>query len=275
MNEKLIIFFSQNLSNDLLYREFIKKNKKYIATIYIFPNIDNKNSRNNHILNIIKRSSIQFLIFKFITISIYNFLSKCNRSDFIYFLKENKISFSYEKIIDDNILKKINNINPKVIFNCSPIIISKSFISKISIPLVNFHGAKLPQYRGAANYFWVMINDEKETNGTLHYINNKLDSGDIIAETQKLNLSNYKTVFEIYYDILLNGQDLICKFWECILENKEIYSLKQNENSANIRSFPKSKDISRLYKNGYKIISVKDLLKIINVIFNKKPFDTI
>ena len=172
-------------------------------------------------------------------------------------------------------MKKIINLNPQIIFNCSPIIISKNFINKISIPLINFHGARLPQYRGAANYFWVMINNEKETNGTLHYINSGLDSGNIIFETKKLDLTNYKTVFEIYYDILLNGQDLIYKFWECILRNKEIHSIKQNENSANTRSFPKSSDIYHLYKNGYKVICIKDLLKIKSIIFNKKFFDTI
>ncbi len=47
---------------------------------------------------------------------------------------------------------------------------------------VNIHGALLPQYRGANPIQWAMLNDERETGVTMHYMNDEIDAGDIIAQ---------------------------------------------------------------------------------------------
>ena len=38
----------------------------------------------------------------------------------------------------------------------------------------------LPKYRGIYPVFWAMINGEKEIGITIHFINEKIDDGDII-----------------------------------------------------------------------------------------------
>jgi methionyl-tRNA formyltransferase len=45
---------------------------------------------------------------------------------------------------------------------------------------VNVHGALLPEYRGANGINWVLVNGERETGATIHFIDDGVDTGDII-----------------------------------------------------------------------------------------------
>lgn len=47
---------------------------------------------------------------------------------------------------------------------------------------INLHGSLLPKYRGRSPVNWVLVNGESETGVTLHYMVEKADAGDIIAQ---------------------------------------------------------------------------------------------
>ncbi len=47
---------------------------------------------------------------------------------------------------------------------------------------LNLHGSLLPKYRGRVPLNWALINGEKETGVTLHYMTAKADAGDIVAQ---------------------------------------------------------------------------------------------
>jgi methionyl-tRNA formyltransferase len=47
---------------------------------------------------------------------------------------------------------------------------------------LNLHGSLLPKYRGRCPLNWVLIHDESETGVTLHYMEEKPDRGDIVAQ---------------------------------------------------------------------------------------------
>jgi methionyl-tRNA formyltransferase len=56
----------------------------------------------------------------------------------------------------------------------------------LSVPsrgALNMHGSLLPKYRGRAPVNWAILNGETETGATLHYMTEKPDDGDIIAQT--------------------------------------------------------------------------------------------
>ena len=55
----------------------------------------------------------------------------------------------------------------------------------LSIPklgCLNLHGSLLPAYRGRCPVNWVLVNGEKETGVTLHYMTPKPDDGDIVGQ---------------------------------------------------------------------------------------------
>jgi UDP-4-amino-4-deoxy-L-arabinose formyltransferase/UDP-glucuronic acid dehydrogenase (UDP-4-keto-hexauronic acid decarboxylating) len=47
---------------------------------------------------------------------------------------------------------------------------------------LNLHGSLLPKYRGRAPINWVLVNGERETGVTLHYMTEKPDAGDIVCQ---------------------------------------------------------------------------------------------
>jgi methionyl-tRNA formyltransferase len=47
---------------------------------------------------------------------------------------------------------------------------------------LNMHGSLLPKYRGRVPVNWAIIHGERETGATLHYMIDKADSGDIVAQ---------------------------------------------------------------------------------------------
>jgi methionyl-tRNA formyltransferase len=46
---------------------------------------------------------------------------------------------------------------------------------------LNMHGSLLPRYRGRAPVNWAVLNGERRTGATLHYMDEKPDAGDIVA----------------------------------------------------------------------------------------------
>jgi phosphoribosylglycinamide formyltransferase 1 len=61
-------------------------------------------------------------------------------------------------------------------------IISKKFLRKYGKKIVNIHPSLLPKYKGLNTFSRVLKNKEKKTGCTVHYVNEKLDSGNIIAQ---------------------------------------------------------------------------------------------
>ena len=47
---------------------------------------------------------------------------------------------------------------------------------------INLHGSLLPKYRGRCPINWAVLNGEKEAGVTLHYMTEKPDAGDILAQ---------------------------------------------------------------------------------------------
>ncbi len=48
---------------------------------------------------------------------------------------------------------------------------------------LNMHGSLLPRYRGRAPVNWAVLHGERQTGATLHYMTEKPDDGDVVAQT--------------------------------------------------------------------------------------------
>ena len=61
-------------------------------------------------------------------------------------------------------------------------IISKTFIQKFGKKIINIHPSLLPKFRGLDTFSRILKHEEKKTGCTVHYVNEKLDNGKIIAQ---------------------------------------------------------------------------------------------
>lgn len=92
-------------------------------------------------------------------------------------------------------------------------IFKSEIINLPPLKTINCHAGKLPFYRGRNVLNWVLINDEKEFGITVHYIDEGVDTGDIILQRtypitdsdsyETLLFSSHKECAEVLYDALL------------------------------------------------------------------------
>ncbi len=61
-------------------------------------------------------------------------------------------------------------------------ILSKNFIKKLSKPIINIHPSLLPKYKGLNTHKRAIENRDKFSGATVHFVNDKLDSGKIILQ---------------------------------------------------------------------------------------------
>ena len=106
----------------------------------------------------------------------------------IIFAKKNKINFiiiNYKNIKkgDKKILYHLKKYKIRYIFLAGFMkILSKNFIKKFKNKIINIHPSLLPKYKGLNTHERVIKNKEKFSGCTVHFVNEKLDSGKIILQ---------------------------------------------------------------------------------------------
>ena len=68
-------------------------------------------------------------------------------------------------------------------------ILSKNFIKQFDGKIINIHPSLLPKYKGLNTHHRALINGDKFAGCTVHYVNEKLDSGKIILQ-KKIKIAN-------------------------------------------------------------------------------------
>ena len=116
-----------------------------------------------------------------------------------------KYDIDYFKLKNVNSITSINKISD---YDCD-VLVSMSFnqifrkeiINLTRIGIINCHAGKLPFYRGRNILNWVLINDDKEFGITVHFVDEGIDTGDVVLQktfpiTDK---DNYNTLLETSY----------------------------------------------------------------------------
>ena len=80
-----------------------------------------------------------------------------------------------------------------------PYIIPKEFLNK-KIKIINSHPSLLPKYKGYSSIKEAIFNGETQIGVTVHYINEKVDDGEIIC-VKKLTIKHYKNIDMVYKKI--------------------------------------------------------------------------
>ena len=72
----------------------------------------------------------------------------------------------------------------------------------------NLHASLLPNYRGAAPINWAIINGETKTGATTFFIDEKIDTGEIILQ-KEIRIGEKETAGELHDRLMSLGADLV------------------------------------------------------------------
>jgi len=99
--------------------------------------------------------------------------------------KKNLLVFTPEKLSDRTFQTSITNLKPDLgIIVSYGKILPKEILNLPAYKTVNVHFSLLPKYRGAAPIQWALINGEEVTGVTVFFIDEGMDTGDIILQKE-------------------------------------------------------------------------------------------
>ena len=162
------------------------------------------------------KSLIQFSKKKISPISIELIISDNAKAKGLKFGKIFKISnkvFNYKNklIAEKKIISEKKNKKIKLICLAGFMkILSKSFIKNFKGKILNIHPSLLPKYKGLNTHQRALLNNEKYSGCTVHFVNSKLDSGKIILQ-KKVKISKFDTAKSLAKKILTQEHKLYPK----------------------------------------------------------------
>lgn len=127
---------------------------------------------------------------------------------------------------------------------------------------INYHPSLLPKYRGGSAINWAVINGENETGVTVHYIDEGVDTGDIILQ-EKFPVAPHDSVGSVYFNGLYPlGVRLITEAVKLVREG-EATGYSQDESQSSFQPVITEEDV--------KIDWEKDGEEIHNLIRGSNP----
>ncbi len=104
------------------------------------------------------------------------------------------------------VVERIRALQPDFFFSFYyRLMLKKELLDIPSHGALNMHGSLLPKYRGRVPVNWAIIRGETETGATLHYMTEKPDNGDIVAQQAVPILPN-DTAHEVFHKVTVAAE---------------------------------------------------------------------
>jgi methionyl-tRNA formyltransferase len=117
-------------------------------------------------------------------------------------------------------VERVRSVAPAFIFSFYyRNMISAEILSIPRLGALNLHGSYLPRYRGRVPVNWAVINGERETGATLHYMVEKPDAGDIVDQ-ERVEISFSDTARDVFGKVTDVAVTVIARSWPLLRDGK-------------------------------------------------------
>lgn len=135
-------------------------------------------------------------------------------------------------------LTSIRNLQPDFGISLSlGYILKKEFLSCFPLGCINLHPALLPYNRGSYPNVWSIV-EGTPSGVTLHYINEGIDTGDILSQEQ-VSVDSYDTGETLYRKLENVSVDLFKKTWPLFRNGK----IECNPQQQNVGTYHRMRDV--------------------------------
>jgi folate-dependent phosphoribosylglycinamide formyltransferase PurN len=258
---KIVSIVSNNKTyQPIVYDNLISKTVKDFECIIIVPFTNKVMTPSKMIIFLFNLFGIKGFILKFIEVVMCNILSffenylSLSRSYSLSNIakKYNIPIYYFNSLGNSDLIKLLKSINPDLIISSQGHYVSKQILKIPKYGVINKHAGLLPEYRGAYPVFWAMLNGEKKIGVSIHFMNDKIDGGDIIIQ-EEIQIFESDTFETLYSKVIKLTPELFVKAIK-LIKNNEMTIIKNEEEHSTYFSFPKKEDILRFKKRGLKII---------------------
>ncbi len=139
-----------------------------------------------------------------------------NPRENIWFASVRELAFKHhlpvyqpENPNDSGFVQAMARLAPDFLFSCYyRHMLKRPLLELPRLGALNLHGSLLPKYRGRAPVNWVLVNGETETGVTLHYMEEKADRGDIVAQ-ERVPVSEEDTALTLFARLTVAAEELM------------------------------------------------------------------
>lgn len=164
---------------------------------------------------------------------------------------------------NEEFLQEIKNLKPDIICVVAyGKILPKEILEIPKYGCINVHASLLPKYRGAAPIQWAVINGEKVTGVTTMYMDEGMDTGDMLLK-QEVNIDEDETTGELWDRLSVLGGNLLIDTLKQI-EDGSIERQKQGEDFSVAPML--KKEIAKIDWENKTAIQIKNLVRGLNPI---------
>lgn len=153
-----------------------------------------------------------------------------------YALSQNLTILQPTNLKDENFLAELKSLNANL-----QVVVAFRMLPKVvwqmpAFGTFNLHASLLPQYRGAAPINWAIINQEQQTGVTTFFIDEKIDTGAIIAN-KTIAIDPSENAETLHDKLMALGANLVLETIQQIETGK--VEAKPQPHSASLKEAPK------------------------------------
>ena len=189
------------------------------------------------------------------------------------FAEENDLKIYQPLKVRDNpeFIEEIKNINPDVICVVAyGKILPKELLEIPKFGCINVHGSILPKYRGAAPIQWAVLNGDKTTGITTMYMDEGMDTGDMILKEETI-IGENETTGELWSRLSTIGAKLLVKTLKMI-ETGNAPREKQGDNYTIAPMLDKK--MAKIDWENKNAIEIKNLVRGLNPIIGAYSYNS-
>ena len=127
---------------------------------------------------------------------------------------------------------------------------------------INLHASLLPDYRGAAPINWAIINGETKTGVSTFFIDEKIDTGEVILQEETI-IDENETVGELHNKLMKIGSELVVKTVK-LIKKGNVKTFKQTSEEHKIAP--------KIFTETCKINWAKPMNETFNLIRGLNPY---
>ena len=164
---------------------------------------------------------------------------------------------------NEEFIEELKKLNPDAIVVVAyGKILPKEILEIPKLGCINVHASLLPKYRGAAPIQWAIINGDKKTGVTTMYMDEGMDTGDIILK-QEVDIRDDETTGELWGELSEIGGKLIVETLKGI-EKGNAPRTKQSEDFTLAPML--SKEMAKINWAAQDALQIKNLVRGLNPI---------
>jgi len=206
--------------------------------------------------------ALKLQIYKYLSLIITKFNLGSVSSKFYHFEKcaeVNKVPvkkiFNINSDLGLKVLKKYKpDLIVSVLFNQ---LLGKSVISLPAKGVINIHPAYLPDYKGVSPVFWALANSEENVGVSVHYINQGIDTGQILAR-KRLRIERKDTEDSLYLKLVKVGSPLLIGVIDKLKARIKINKIVNTK--GRYFSLPTKKAVKKYLKKRKSFFNLSDYL---------------